>query len=67
MSWNWLSFFVGVLVGWLIEWLIDYFFWRRKRLELEEANAKCQEALKAKEAELEACLAERAEAANRRG
>ena len=63
MSWNWLSFFVGVLVGWLIEWLIDYFYWRRKRLELEEANAKCQEALEAKEAELAACLEEAAAAA----
>ena len=42
MTWNWLSFFVGVLVGWLVEWLIDYFFWRSRRRALLEENAELQ-------------------------
>jgi predicted flap endonuclease-1-like 5' DNA nuclease len=31
------TFVLGLLIGWLIEWVIDYFYWRRRNAEKEQA------------------------------
>jgi predicted flap endonuclease-1-like 5' DNA nuclease len=32
------TFVLGLLIGWLIEWVIDYFYWRRRYQERENAR-----------------------------
>lgn len=42
---HWLSFFIGVLIGWGVEWLIDYFYWRRRLGNDNEAEVDLSERL----------------------
>lgn len=32
------TFVLGLLIGWLIEWVIDYFYWRRRYPERDNAR-----------------------------